>query len=364
MRKSTVIILILVAVLAIAAYLLKTSLLAGRDAIESLSGTVTGAPVEVRITKPGKITHSAANGDRVKKGDIIIKVDMSELVAQANALETELKALSSSLTPDQNRLLAAYRSMPGSLEEAEADFIKVQQEEELGRGAVIEASTAHSAIMLKIRALEIKQGMTPAETQQLRDYYAEENLLAIALGKARADSETASEKRAEAERELQKKRNMDRAFNSLPGRQKDTVLEISALLDKIYELEKEIADSKQTSAINARVIEQKFQPGMDAELNDLALLLLPEVSDALTVSAFFDPAAMTDIPSGTLCSVTINADPPFTLSGTLLDRLPNVSQDNAAGVPYKIRLVFQNTDNLLRLRTGQPATVKILPKND
>lgn len=298
MRKALPLIFPLLAIALATVYFLQPQ--TGPSSIEAV---IVSAPETITAPFSGTLSSIAAQDTVLQKGDILASFDDGDLTQAIRTNEKSVEVANAALPPNLAGLVAELVVLKPSSRELAELVEQAQAGEAHEQGEVMEASTRHIAVQNQMRALEIKERLTPAEKTRLIELQGEEARLARTLAAAKNNRELVNTERATLERNWRRKQSLEKALAALPRAQYDAVQQVMSLL-----AESDRLNAKHQALVirspGSGVVLLSLSNAGDAVKANQPLLLLGEKTTPLIIDAEFSLKETAELRTGAACEIT------------------------------------------------------------
>ena len=291
--------------------------------ISSAQAYISGTFQNIDILTPGIIKYSAAKGQIVNAGDLLVAMEDGELREKAAALKKSLEEQLAGVPQHNLSLFYAYYAIPEKSAELEQAVNEARVGENSASLNIASASEAHAALQIRLRRLELKPDKLKGDLDNIKEMQIEETILSAQLETAKKQHEKASLFRAGLERKYAQKRHLEAAFDKLPETARLHLQSMERQFKELQMIEMGIAQSVISASAGGQVLCRNLEAGDTAALGQNALVFAPSSDTERWVTAIFTPVKAVDSIIGKTCSVSIAglAEP---LSGKIVSRLTHV----------------------------------------
>lgn len=318
-----------------------------------------GAPLEIRVNTPGRVDYVAEAGRPVAAGEVVLRMDTSEYENAIKNAETAVTNLASAIPERSRNLMLRYLAIPQTEQELLEALEKTLALEKTYKTALDDLSERQAVFSLELRRLELKREKLAEEEARMEAMRIEESLLRSNFNIAAEEFETASLKRASAEKRLRTKRELAQALRALPAVQQEDLQALESEFFKIYETERRIELAASTSPKGGRVMYAALSSGDVAGEGDLALYILTDEQPDIWVTAYFTPQAAKNIQPGLNCTVKVEDPAQLTLQGLVTERITGTEPDPSGDSAFKITFGELEAEQLIGIKPGHPVSVNL-----
>lgn len=300
-----------------------------------------------------------SENQRVKAGDILVRLDDTRLKTQLAEARAGLEALRLGFSPEHER---GGPQQGASAEQAIMERIQTARKAETEARRNLEHLTiVHAQALLELRRLDTLSGSyTPSmgrrNAAQLSELEARGNMDA-----ARDAFETASRTRAAADADLRRYRNELNQYQKVPQQLRAGQLDIQEA--RVHQAEQNLAAATLVAPVDGQVTRLAISSGETVQRGQTIATVTPVRPGDLWITAHVPDSKLDRFGIGTPCSISFPSYGSFELSGSVaaIDRGSEPHGQTSSEALVRIAIPDYDPDTMPALKIGMRAKVRINP---
>lgn len=321
---------------------------------------VDGQEYPITAGTEGRVADvPVSENQRVKAGDILVRLDDTRLKMQLAEARAGLEALRLGFSPERGD---GSSQQGASAEQAIMERIQTARKTETEAKRNLEHLTiVHAQALLELRRLDTLSGSyTPSRGRrnaaQLTELEARGNMDA-----ARDAFETASRARAAADADLRRYRNELNRYQKMPPQLRAGQLDMQEA--RVHQAEQNLAAATIVAPVDGQVTRLAVSSGATVQRGQTLASVSPVRAGDLWITAHVPDSKLDRFGIGTPCSISFPSYGSFELAGTVatIDRGSPSDGHGASKAAVRIAIPEYDPDTMPSLKIGMRAKVWINP---